>query len=161
MRLILSLCLVYLLSCTELSAQQRRGVSYWSLDSKANKNSIESSHIKYNKISYTPKVALIDTGVDVANPFIASNIIKRGVDFSRPNKSAPLLKDEHGHGTHLAGIMKAVFPDIKIKPLDFNLRLLNCPGNYWMFKRYVFGHVKSGHKTGYGFSSKKPHYLII
>lgn len=72
-------------------------------------------------------VAVIDTGIQVDHPFLVDNIYVRqgkkssenyGVDFSTKK---PTFKptDAHGHGTHVAGIVKSVFPDVKILALKY------------------------------------------
>jgi len=50
------------------------------------------------------KVAVIDTGCDFGHPDLAANI-KGSVDFTGSRKGA---KDEHGHGTHVAGTIAAI-----------------------------------------------------
>lgn len=72
-------------------------------------------------------VAVIDTGIQYDHPFLSQNIFVKkgsksrrnfGVDFSM--KSASLTpKDTHGHGTHVSGIIKSVFPDVKILALKY------------------------------------------
>ena len=72
-------------------------------------------------------VAVIDTGIQVDHPFLAENIhvIKGskgaqnyGVDFSGKDVSY-MPVDNHGHGTHVAGIIKSVFPDVKLVALKY------------------------------------------
>jgi subtilisin family serine protease len=72
-------------------------------------------------------VAVIDTGIDFTHPFLHENIIapqgkksaeNYGIDFSGRSPSfAP--SDSHGHGTHVAGIVKSVFPDVKLVALKY------------------------------------------
>lgn len=72
-------------------------------------------------------VAVIDTGIQVDHPYLAENIhvIKGqkglqnyGVDFSGKDLSY-MPVDNHGHGTHVAGIIKSVFPDVKLVALKY------------------------------------------
>lgn len=72
-------------------------------------------------------VAVIDTGIQFDHPFIAGNIYVRqgkkgadnyGMDFSTKDPSFKPT-DAHGHGTHVAGIIKSVFPDVKILALKY------------------------------------------
>ena len=44
--------------------------------------------------------------------------INYGVDFST-TKKAYTPKDTHGHGTHVAGIIKSIFPEVKILALKY------------------------------------------
>lgn len=72
-------------------------------------------------------VAVIDTGIQGDHPFIKDNIHvvqgkkdanNYGVDFSGEKVTfAPT--DAHGHGTHVAGIVKSVFPDVKLLALKY------------------------------------------
>lgn len=50
------------------------------------------------------KVAIVDTGIDLTHPDLASNI-KGGVNTINPRKSA---NDDNGHGTHVAGTVAAI-----------------------------------------------------
>lgn len=72
-------------------------------------------------------VAVIDTGIQGDHPFIKDNIhvlsgsksaSNYGVDFSG-EKISFVPVDAHGHGTHVAGIVKSVFPDVKILALKY------------------------------------------
>lgn len=73
-------------------------------------------------------VAVVDTGIDNSHPFLTENITTKegilskknyGVDFSKGNKGRSRPFDDHGHGTHIAGIIKSVFPGVKILPLKY------------------------------------------
>jgi subtilisin family serine protease len=72
-------------------------------------------------------VAVIDTGIQADHAFLAGNIHvfegskstgNYGVDFSTGKKTNNPI-DQHGHGTHVAGIVKSVFPDVKILALKY------------------------------------------
>lgn len=73
-------------------------------------------------------VAVIDTGIDPEHPFLKSNLrgskgtatsADYGLDFSKSaaNQYQPI--DQHGHGTHVSGIIKSVYPDVKILSLKY------------------------------------------
>ena len=74
-------------------------------------------------------IAVIDTGIDPHHPFLKDNIytyrgtVKRennyGIDFSLRRKSLFTPMDKHGHGTHVSGIIKSVFPSVKILSLKY------------------------------------------
>ena len=71
-------------------------------------------------------VALIDTGVDATHPFLKRNIVKLkngesvdsyGLDLSSNSLNDP--SDNNGHGTHVTGIIKSIFPEVKIISLKY------------------------------------------
>jgi subtilisin family serine protease len=73
-------------------------------------------------------VAVIDTGIDPSHPFLSKNLVvtsgkpsikNYGIDFSKRkiNKKQPY--DEHGHGTHVSGIIKSVYPNVKLLSLKY------------------------------------------
>ena len=72
-------------------------------------------------------VAVVDTGIQGDHAFLAKNIYvpgkkssttNFGVDFSG-DKVTNTPTDQHGHGTHVAGIVKSIFPDVKILALKY------------------------------------------
>jgi subtilisin family serine protease len=72
-------------------------------------------------------VAVVDTGIQGNHPFLINNIhvVKGknsnnnyGVDFST-GRATSTPDDQHGHGTHVAGIVKSIFPDVKILALKY------------------------------------------
>lgn len=72
-------------------------------------------------------VAVVDTGIQYDHPYLAGNIFVKegkasplnyGIDFSTGSKTTT-PKDTHGHGTHVAGIVKSIFPDVKILPIKY------------------------------------------
>lgn len=72
-------------------------------------------------------VAVVDTGIDPKHPYLAKNIyvpkgkvsaLNYGVDFSKKSKNS-LPIDTHGHGTHVSGIVRSIFPDVRILALKY------------------------------------------
>lgn len=84
-------------------------------------NAYQSWDYSQGKESVT--VAVIDTGVDYQHPDLQGRITE-GYDFVNEK---PLAQDDHGHGTHIAGIIAAninnglgiagLAPGVKIMPL--------------------------------------------
>ncbi len=73
-------------------------------------------------------VAVVDTGIDRQHPFLENNIYvdhgkvdstNFGVDFSKDRKIYGAPTDQHGHGTHVSGIIKSILPDVKIMALKY------------------------------------------
>ena len=73
-------------------------------------------------------VAVIDTGIDPNHPFFKDNLYlpgkkvdgkNYGLDFSKGRSSNYAPIDQHGHGTHVAGIIKSIFPDVKLMVLKY------------------------------------------
>lgn len=72
-------------------------------------------------------VAVIDTGIEFNHPFLAGNIHTLdgkkdarnfGVDFSGKGVTKTPT-DTHGHGTHVAGIIKSIHPEVKLLALKY------------------------------------------
>jgi subtilisin family serine protease len=72
-------------------------------------------------------VAVIDTGINYNHPHLKQNLYFKGekaavkhfgVDFSK-TKYTLTPHDEHGHGTHVAGIIKTIFPQVRILALKY------------------------------------------
>jgi subtilisin family serine protease len=73
-------------------------------------------------------VAVVDTGIDRSHPFLEKNIFVEngkideanfGVDFSKDRKIKGAPIDNHGHGTHVSGIVRSIFPEVKILALKY------------------------------------------
>jgi subtilisin family serine protease len=58
-------------------------------------------------------VAVLDTGIDPTHEHIKGNLV-RFLDYSGTGKN-----DSHGHGTHVAGIIKNIFPKVKLVALKY------------------------------------------
>jgi subtilisin family serine protease len=100
----------------------------WGIDPEKNLASInlQESWKKFKK-NKDIVVAVIDTGIQGDHAFLAENIYvvggkksanNYGVDFSG-GKITNSPSDQHGHGTHVAGIVKSVFPEVKILALKY------------------------------------------
>jgi subtilisin family serine protease len=72
-------------------------------------------------------VAVVDTGIQGDHAFLQNNIYvpqgkvstsNFGIDFSG-EKVSTTPADAHGHGTHVSGIVKSIFPEVKILALKY------------------------------------------
>jgi subtilisin family serine protease len=81
-------------------------------------------------------VAVVDTGIDYGHPFLKKNLYlpgdkkinakNFGMDFSKGTKNKFGPRDTHGHGTHISGIIRSIYPDVKILSLKYyNPRVKN------------------------------------
>lgn len=73
-------------------------------------------------------VAVVDTGIDNTHPFLSKNVFVKegnvsesnfGVDFSKNKKNLNTPIDTNGHGSHIAGIIKSIHPEVKILALKY------------------------------------------
>jgi thermitase len=93
-----------------------------------NRKTIDFIKIKTNK---KVRIAIIDTGIDYNNRFLKDKIYvfnggkksdNYGVDFSLNNLNKTITrtpKDTHGHGTHIAGIISAINPNVELVILKY------------------------------------------
>lgn len=113
------------LSIDELSSP----FASWGIDPQNTKSSInlQKAWKKFEK-KKDIVVAVIDTGIDPEHPFLKDNIyvpegqfsVKNyGLDFSKDHSNKRQPFDSHGHGTHVAGIVKSVFPQVKLMTLKY------------------------------------------
>ena len=103
----------------KLPVPVKSAVKALSLDHVAMLNAYEAHKTTTGERS---TVAIIDTGVDYTHPVLKNNFDREiGYDFVT-NSEFP--KDRHGHGTHVAGIVKAIAPGVRLKAL----RVLNDQG---------------------------------
>ena len=100
----------------------------WGIDPEKNLASINLKESWKNfRKNKEVVVAVVDTGIQQDHPFLANNIYvpagaatagNYGMDFSN-DKASNTPVDSHGHGTHVAGIVKSVFPEVKILALKY------------------------------------------
>lgn len=71
--------------------------------------------------SNTVKVGVIDTGIDLEHPDLQASLIA-GKNFVNPNASPD---DDHGHGTHVAGIIGAIGNNsVGVTGMNWNVQLM-------------------------------------
>lgn len=100
----------------------------WGIDPNYKKSSINLKNSwKLFKKKRDVVVAVVDTGIQYNHPFLKKNIyVKKGrvgstnygIDFSHKARTN-IPYDNHGHGTHVAGIIKSIFPEVKIMALKY------------------------------------------
>ena len=67
-------------------------------------------------------VAVLDTGADFSHPDLAGKFVSRGKDFVNGDDDAT---DDHGHGTHVAGILGAATNNgVGMAGVGYNVRVL-------------------------------------
>ncbi|MEX0799405.1 MAG: S8 family serine peptidase [Bacteriovoracaceae bacterium] len=100
----------------------------WGIDPSYKTSSI-NLHESWKKFEKKKDVvvAVVDTGIQADHPFLSKNLYVKegkadknnfGVDFSKDKQNTKPV-DTHGHGTHVAGIIKSIFPDVKIMALKY------------------------------------------
>lgn len=100
----------------------------WGIDPNYKKSSINLFESwKQFKKQKDVVVAVVDTGIQFNHPFLKDNIFtdsknisatNYGVDFSEKAQTTTPI-DTHGHGTHVAGIVKSIFPEVKLMALKY------------------------------------------
>jgi len=112
----------------DLAQLHSRYVS-WGVDPENKKSSINLVDAwKRFKKKKDIVVAVIDTGIDPAHPFLKENLhvnkgsasqTNYGLDFSKNKMNLYRPSDSHGHGTHVSGIVRSVNPEVKILTLKY------------------------------------------
>ena len=107
---------------------KRQKFTSWGINPKYKKSSInlKGSWEKFQK-KKDITVAVVDTGIQFNHPFLKSNVtaingkvsaLNFGKDFSKKIASNTPT-DSHGHGTHVAGIVKSIFPEVNLLALKY------------------------------------------
>ena len=102
----------------------------WAINPTNDRSSIylKEAWSSFNKKKKEVVVAVVDTGIDPDHPYFKGNLKvlegkssrdNYGIDFSAKanNKNKPY--DFHGHGTHIAGIIRSVYPHVKLLILKY------------------------------------------
>ncbi|HAZ12537.1 MAG: hypothetical protein A2X86_19965 [Bdellovibrionales bacterium GWA2_49_15] len=104
--------------------------SSWALEHNQ-KASINALTIDLTPLIKRPvTIAVIDTGIQFDHPLLQGAITNhdgsklataqdygRDFSFGAPGMTQP--SDQHGHGTHIAGILRSVFPNVRIIPIKY------------------------------------------
>ena len=101
----------------------------WGVDPNNRTSSINlvEAWRKYKK-SKEVVIAVVDTGIAPNHTYLRGNIfvsqgnlgpLNYGMDFSQKLRTSLTPLDQHGHGTHISGTIKSVFPRIKLLTLKY------------------------------------------
>lgn len=135
-------------------------------EARSHVNAIES--YKLTRGSNKIIVAIIDTGVDSKHEYLAANIWHdkdryiAGWNFvsDKPNPS-----DDHGHGTHVAGIVHAVSPNTLLLPVkyysDSNPGSVNLQNTVKALNYAIDHDVDIINYSGGGPEPSEPEYLAL
>lgn len=96
---------ILILSLITINSYADDKFSGWGLDSI----DLPAHVISNNEVT----VAVLDTGIDATHEFISKNVVD-SYDFSKTGNG-----DNHGHGTHVAGIIRSVFPKVRLISLKY------------------------------------------
>ncbi len=112
----------------DLSVIQSKFASWGVHPSNKNSNiNLLKAWQKYKK-SKEIVIAVVDTGIYPNHIYLKDNFFvfrgklgpkNYGVDFSQRLKTSLQPFDQHGHGTHISGTIKSVFPKIKLLSLKY------------------------------------------
>ncbi len=135
---ILSALLIFLMSAfasvasdnTTKTIASSNEIGNWALE-KNQKASINALTVDIAPLIKHPvTIAVIDTGIQFDHPFLMGSVTNHdgtklatsqdyGRDFSFAATSTTQPCDQHGHGTHVAGILKSVFPNARIISIKY------------------------------------------
>ena len=117
------------IASNEIKSPSMAEYTSWGVD---NSNTTSNINLSRALLHFGQKkqviVAVVDTGIDWQHPFLARNIFvpvghpsatNFGVDFSKNLRANFMPEDSHGHGTHVAGIIRSIYTDVKILALKY------------------------------------------
>ena len=113
---------------TNISRHFRSRFVSWGINPKLSSSINLVKALKKHQNKKEVVVAVVDTGIDSAHPFLKENLFVKtgsissknyGVSFSGKRIVSSTPTDTHGHGTHVAGIIKSVYPKVKIMALKY------------------------------------------
>lgn len=142
--------------------------SSWAINpnySKSNINLVDTWKLFQKKKDVI--VAVIDSGVQHDHPFLKSNLYVPNGIVSKKNYGLDFTKDwishsphdHHGHGTHIAGIIKSIFPEVKILALKYyNPKASDSENLHSSLKALKFAIEQSVDIINYSSGGKYPSY---
>lgn len=113
----------------ELAEDENTGYSSWGSDFIHSNTMMDSLYTRYDSAENMPeiKVAVIDSGIDADHPALSGRILPElGYDLANNDSDAD---DDHGHGTHVAGIICANSTE-NVKLIPFKAVSKNGKGSF-------------------------------
>ncbi len=80
-------------------------------------NQIFIDHRPEQVAGMAPRIAVLDTGVDDSHPALAGRLEPSSALNFAADGAPDDLDDDHGHGTHIAGVIASVAPDARLIPV--------------------------------------------
>lgn len=109
-RLIGSAILWFLLATSNQARANWQEVETW-----ADEQILTQQALQISNNLYPVRVAVIDTGIDTNHPDLKGHVYKSWNFVS----NSPSAMDDHGHGTHIAGIILKLAPNAQILNLKY------------------------------------------
>lgn len=123
---------------TEINTSPDWGVKYINADKY-------SHYLKNTTKDRAVTVAVLDTGIDADHPYLKDAISMGGVNYTESD-SAP--QDDHGHGTHVSGIIKQCTDGLNVNILPIKVLKNNGEGKAIGSVKWILNGISRAVQTG-------------